>query len=99
MTFEKCFSNLKDSLLRKLVLAIKDSFLMYSAWQCLYIEYRGIRQQIQEEGRCKYEEQRSIYRKYSKEKDDSKEFAELLKRVLGFVTGFVTCIENEKKVG
>ena len=80
---------------------------MYSAMQCLYIEYRGIRQQIQEERRCKYEEQRSIYRKYSKEKDDSKEFAELLKRVpperkgevLGFVTGFVTCIENEKKVG
>ena len=42
-----------------------------------------------------------------KKKDDSKEFIELLKRVpserrgevLGFVTGFVTCIENEKKVG
>lgn len=40
-------------------------------------------------------------------KDDSKEFVELLKRVpperkdevLGFVIGFVTCIENEKKVG
>ena len=42
-----------------------------------------------------------------KKKDDSKEFAELLKRVpperkgevLGFVTGFVICVENEKKVG
>lgn len=42
-----------------------------------------------------------------KKKDDSKEFAELLKRVpperkgevLGLVTGFVICVENEKKVG
>lgn len=68
VTFEKCFSNFKESLLRKFEFAIKDSFLMYSAWQCLYIEYREIRQQIQEERRCKYEEQRSIYRKYSKEK-------------------------------
>lgn len=80
---------------------------MYSAWQCLYIEYMGIRQQTQEERRGKYEEQRSIYRKYSKEKDDLKEFAELLKRVpperkdefLELVTGFVICVENEKRVG
>lgn len=42
-----------------------------------------------------------------KKKDDSKEFAELLKRVpperkgevLGLVTGYVICVENEKKVG
>lgn len=42
-----------------------------------------------------------------KKKDDSKEFVELLKRVpperkgevLGLVTGFVICVENEKKVG
>lgn len=30
VTFEKCFSNLKDSLLRKLVLAMKNSFPLYS---------------------------------------------------------------------
>lgn len=41
-----------------------------------------------------------------KKKDDSKEFAELLKRipperkseVLGLVTGFVICVENESEI-